>query len=123
MLLNHVCRAQFKQWLRTCTVHQYICDYFPIKLVKTTDLDPNKSYLLCNFPHGILSTGVCVAFGTDVAGCRELFPGTESRIVILDQHFKTPLFREYCRVSCTYHSEIIQSSWKQLFMHMYTIIT
>ncbi|CAD1470029.1 unnamed protein product [Heterotrigona itama] len=94
-------RAQFKQWLRSSAIHQYICNYFPVKLVKTTDLDPNKLYLLCSFPHGILCTGVSVAFGTDAAGYKELFPSIDSSIVILDQHFKTPFFREYCRVNCT----------------------
>ncbi|KAK9302952.1 hypothetical protein QLX08_005218 [Tetragonisca angustula] len=93
-------RAQFKQWLRTSAMSRYVCSYFPIKLVKTSDLDPNKLYLFCNFPHGILSTGVCVAFGTDAAGYRELFPGIEIRIVILDRHYQTPIFREYCRITC-----------------------
>ncbi|KAK1134839.1 hypothetical protein K0M31_007608 [Melipona bicolor] len=94
-------RAQLREWFRTCIVHRYLCNYFPIKLVKTTDLDPNKLYLLCSFPHGVLCTGICGAFGTDVAGYRELFPHIECRIVILDRHFNTPIFREYCRITCS----------------------
>ncbi|XP_043580131.1 diacylglycerol O-acyltransferase 2-like protein 6 [Bombus pyrosoma] len=76
------------------------CNYFPIKLVKTTDLDPNKLYLFCGFLHGTLSSGVYGAFATDIIGCREHFPGLEFRVVILDQFYKSPLYREYWRSNC-----------------------
>ncbi|XP_003703046.1 2-acylglycerol O-acyltransferase 2-A [Megachile rotundata] len=86
---------RWTRWLRNCTWFQYYCDYFPVTLVKTTDLDPTKNYLFCCVPHGILSTGVFGAFGTDILGCKETFPGLDVRIVVLDQHFKIPLFRDY----------------------------
>ncbi|XP_043528821.1 2-acylglycerol O-acyltransferase 2-A-like [Frieseomelitta varia] len=92
-------RARIRQWLRTCTFKRFICNYFPIKLVKTTDLDPNKSYLFCNFPHGITCTGIWFAFGTDIIGYHQLFPGIEIRIIILNRHWTTPIFREYIRVT------------------------
>ncbi|KAK9302953.1 hypothetical protein QLX08_005219 [Tetragonisca angustula] len=92
-------RAKLKQWFRTCALNRYYCRYFPIKLVKTTDLDPNKLYLFCNFPHGIFASGVYGAFGTDAAGYSELFPGIDITIVILDKHFRTPFMRDYCRIS------------------------
>ncbi|XP_003395134.2 2-acylglycerol O-acyltransferase 1-like [Bombus terrestris] len=93
-------RRKLQQWIRSCAWNRYFCNYFPIKLVKTTDLDPNKSYLFCSFPHGVLSSGVYGAFATDIIGCSELFPGLEFRVVILEQLFKSPLFREYCRANC-----------------------
>ncbi|XP_043579954.1 2-acylglycerol O-acyltransferase 1-like [Bombus pyrosoma] len=93
-------RRKFLQWIRSCAWNRYFCNYFPIKLVKTTDLDPNKLYLFCNFPHGTIPSGVYGAFGTDIIGRRELFPGLEFRVVILDQFFRSPLFREYCRINC-----------------------
>lgn len=74
---------------------RYFCKFFPLKLVKTADLDPNKMYLFVSVPHGILSTGIMGAFGTDILGCRQLFPGLDVRPIILDQHFKVPFFREY----------------------------
>lgn len=86
---------RWTRWLRNCTWFQYYCDYFPITLVKTTDLDPTKNYLFCSAPHGILSTGVFGAFGTDILGCKETFPGLDVRVVVLDQHFKIPVFRDY----------------------------
>lgn len=97
-------RRKVLNWMRNCVWQRYFCSYFPIKLVKTTDLDPSKLYLFCNFPHGILSSGVYGAFATDAVGCKELFPGIEIKIVILDQHFKAPLFREYCRINCVVSS-------------------
>lgn len=74
---------------------RYYCNYFPLKLVKTVDLDPKKSYLFVCVPHGILSMGIMGSFGTDALGCKELFPGLEIRPITLDQHFKVPIFREY----------------------------
>ncbi|XP_076628693.1 2-acylglycerol O-acyltransferase 1 [Colletes latitarsis] len=92
------------RWLRNCAWLHYFCNYFPVRLVKTVDLDPSRSYLFCSFPHGILSTGVFGSFGSDVLGCREMFPGLDIRVVILDQHFRIPLFREYAYLSGTVSS-------------------
>ncbi|XP_017888720.1 2-acylglycerol O-acyltransferase 1-like isoform X2 [Ceratina calcarata] len=83
------------KWLRNSAWMRNYCDYFPLKLVKTTDLDPTRNYLFCSVPHGIMSSGICGAFSSDFLGCKQLFPGLEIRVVILDQHFKVPFFREY----------------------------
>ncbi|XP_076643263.1 2-acylglycerol O-acyltransferase 2-A [Halictus rubicundus] len=88
-------RHRWTTWFRNCTWTKYVCNYFPIKLVKTVDLDPTKNYLFCSFPHGILSTGIFGAFGSDNLGCKKLFPGLEFRVVVLDQHFRIPFFRDY----------------------------
>ncbi|OAD56202.1 2-acylglycerol O-acyltransferase 1 [Eufriesea mexicana] len=87
--------VRLTRWMRNTAWFHYFCNYFPLKLVKTTDLDPNRLYLFCSFPHGILSMGVFGAFSTDVLGCKKLFPGLDFRVVVLDQHFRIPLFREY----------------------------
>ncbi|XP_054003503.1 2-acylglycerol O-acyltransferase 2-A-like [Hylaeus anthracinus] len=92
-------REWYTRWLRKCTWLRYFCNYFPIKLEKTVDLDPNKSYLFCSFPHGILAIGTFGAFGTDCLGCKEMFPGLDFRVIILDQHFRIPLFREYASMN------------------------
>lgn len=80
--------------MRNNVVWRYFCNYFPLKLVKTVDLDPTKSYLFISVPHGILSVGVIGSFATDAIGCRKLYPGLDIRLITLDQHFKIPLFRE-----------------------------
>jgi len=71
-----------------------LCDYFPLKLVKTVDLDPNDSYIFVCVPHGVLSVGVN-AFTTEALKCKEIFPGLDIRSITLDQHFKIPIIREY----------------------------
>lgn len=86
---------RWTKWMRTCGWMRHLCNYFPIKLVKTADLDPNKCYLFCNFPHGILSTGAFGAFGSDMLGCKKLFPGLQFRPIALQQHFQVPFLREY----------------------------
>lgn len=77
---------------------RYFCNYFPIKLVKTVDLDPKKSYLFTVVPHGIISMGIFGSFATDELDCKKLFPGLEMHVITLDQHFKIPLFREYAYI-------------------------
>ncbi|XP_011137301.1 2-acylglycerol O-acyltransferase 1 [Harpegnathos saltator] len=74
---------------------RYFCNYFPIKLVKTVDLDPAKSYIFVCIPHGILSIGLTGALGVEALDCRKQFPGLEMHAIILDQHFKVPFYREY----------------------------
>ncbi|KAL7302994.1 hypothetical protein TKK_0004219 [Trichogramma kaykai] len=58
-------------WFKNLIWWRYFCNYFPIKLIKTADLDPSRNYLLCSFPHGILATGVTGALGTNVPIFRE----------------------------------------------------
>lgn len=94
------------KWLRNCSWLRNYCNYFPLKLVKTTDLDPTRNYLFCSVPHGILSTGIYGAFATDFLSCRQLFPGLDIRIVVLDQHFKIPFFRDYAYMSSAVSSNL-----------------
>ena len=54
-------------WLRSWTFWNNACDYFPLHLVKTAELDPNRSYVLGYHPHGIISVGAMGAFATDGA--------------------------------------------------------
>ncbi|XP_014207549.1 2-acylglycerol O-acyltransferase 1 [Copidosoma floridanum] len=82
-------------WFRNLAWWRYFCAYFPIRIVKTVDLDPKRNYLFCSFPHGLLCSGATGAFGTNGADCPKIFPGLDFRILTLEQHFKPPLYREY----------------------------
>ncbi|EEB16858.1 Diacylglycerol O-acyltransferase, putative [Pediculus humanus corporis] len=84
------------EWVRRWKIWKYHNDYFPVTLHKTADLPPDKNYLICGFPHGILSTGSFSAFGTHYGGFEKLFPGLTCNIMTLEQHFSFPIFREYC---------------------------
>ncbi|XP_008426465.1 2-acylglycerol O-acyltransferase 2 [Poecilia reticulata] len=73
----------------------YMRDYFPIKLVKTADLDPRHNYILGFHPHGVLVAGAFTNFCTDATGFPQLFPGLTSYLLMLPLWFRAPFFRDY----------------------------
>ncbi len=44
-------------------------------LVKTADLDPDKSYLFGFHPHGVISISAFCTFATEALGFSRTFPG------------------------------------------------
>ena len=44
-------------------------------MVKTSELSPEKSYILCSHPHGVLCAGAFCTFATDAVDFKENFPG------------------------------------------------
>ncbi|KAJ6620841.1 2-acylglycerol O-acyltransferase 3, partial [Pseudolycoriella hygida] len=40
------------QWVRNWALWKWLINYFPVDLVKTTELPPDRNYLVCIFPHG-----------------------------------------------------------------------
>lgn len=109
-------RAFMRDSIRTRKWWSYACDFFPITLVKTADLDPDKSYIMGYHPHGIISVGAMMSFATESVktvslvstendthqdgkrnerGFSSLFPGIERRLITLPQNFTTPFLREY----------------------------
>jgi len=81
-------------FIRKLSVWNYYRDYFPIKLVKTADLDPSRNYLLGYHPHGILCSGAFSCFHTDSHDLEHVFPGLDFHILTLELNFKFPLGRE-----------------------------
>ncbi|XP_051256734.1 2-acylglycerol O-acyltransferase 3b [Dicentrarchus labrax] len=82
-------------FVRNWRVWEHLRDFFPIKLVKTAELNPNKNYILGCHPHGIMSAGAFACFSTESCGFTEVFPGVRSSLAILGGLFRIPLFREY----------------------------
>ncbi|XP_015726817.1 2-acylglycerol O-acyltransferase 1 [Coturnix japonica] len=82
------------QWVKNWTVWNYFREYFPIQLIKTSDLDPKHNYLLGFHPHGVLVAG---AFGNFCTGpsFKNLFPGLTPYLHIMPIWFGCPFFREY----------------------------
>jgi len=68
-------RDLFRNFARRLAIFRYIRDYYPITLVKTSELDPQKNYILGYHPHGLFTEGVSMAFGTEACGFSEKFPG------------------------------------------------
>merc|ERR1712180_501884 len=90
------------EWCRNWPLWRHFCNFFPIKIVKTAELDPKQNYLLCSHPHGILCTGAVGAFGTEGADFQEIFPGITPKVLTLSVQFWFPLHRElaYCLGGC-----------------------
>ncbi|VVC95730.1 unnamed protein product [Leptidea sinapis] len=82
------------EWVRNWKWWSYYRDYFPIKLVKTTELDPSKNYLFACFPHGVVCSGAFGAFGTNALDFYKVFPGLSCHMITLAGHFMVPLFRD-----------------------------
>lgn len=75
-------------------VYELCRDYFPIKLVKTADIDPSKNYIFGVHPHGVLSNGIICNFASDATGFDRLFPGIRRSILTLKENFFFPIHRE-----------------------------
>ncbi|XP_037712931.1 2-acylglycerol O-acyltransferase 2-A-like [Drosophila subpulchrella] len=84
------------RWLFYRTIRRYR-NYFPVELVKTAELPPNKNYIVASFPHGIIGTGICINMSLDIENWLELFPQVRPKIATLDHHFKTPFLRDILR--------------------------
>ncbi|KAG9338992.1 hypothetical protein JZ751_024390 [Albula glossodonta] len=83
------------EWVRKWTVWKHFRDYFPVKLVKTAELDPSKNYILGSHPHGIMCAGAFSCFSTESCGFAQAFPGMRSCLAILAGLFRMPLYRDY----------------------------
>ncbi|XP_063807310.1 2-acylglycerol O-acyltransferase 2 isoform X2 [Pseudophryne corroboree] len=81
--------------LQRSVVWRYLRDYFPIKLVKTADLDPRENYILGFHPHGVLIAGGFTNFCTEATGFSDLFPGITQHFLMLPLWFRVPFFRDY----------------------------
>eukprot|EP00076_Gallus_gallus_P045820 XP_025011358.1 2-acylglycerol O-acyltransferase 2-like isoform X1 [Gallus gallus] len=83
------------EWVRKWTVWRYFRDYFPISLVRTARLDPQRNYLFAFHPHGVLAAGAFANFCTEATGFGVLFPGLRPHLLTLPCWFRLPLWREY----------------------------
>ncbi|KAM6907776.1 2-acylglycerol O-acyltransferase 3b [Xenentodon cancila] len=81
--------------VRKWRVWEHFRDFFPVKLVKTVELDPNKNYILGSHPHGIMCVGAFACFSTESCSFKETFPGMRPTLAILAGLFRIPLFRDY----------------------------
>ncbi|XP_018568259.1 2-acylglycerol O-acyltransferase 2-like [Anoplophora glabripennis] len=84
------------KWVRSWRWWKYARDYFPLRFERLpwVELDPEKNYLFCCFPHGMLSTGAFNAFGSEWGGYKHYFPHHAPHVVTLSQHYIMPFFRE-----------------------------
>jgi len=84
-------RNKMRNWI----FWKYFVRYFPIRLVKTANLDAKKNYVIGSHPHGICSAGAFGAFGTEGAGFGNKYPGISPYLHTLDMNCLGPLHREW----------------------------
>ncbi|XP_027014433.1 diacylglycerol O-acyltransferase 2 [Tachysurus fulvidraco] len=82
-------------WVRNWTVWKYFKDYFPIRLIKTHNLPPNRNYIFGYHPHGIFCFGAFCNFSTEATGFSKKFPGIKPSLATLAGNFRLPLLRDY----------------------------
>lgn len=82
------------EWIRRWRIWDYYREYFPVRLIKTAPLDPDKNYIFGVHPHGILCFGAFLNFSTDATGFSQLFPGIKPFLLTLEGQFIMPLHRE-----------------------------
>ncbi|EPX71782.1 diacylglycerol O-acyltransferase Dga1 [Schizosaccharomyces octosporus yFS286] len=82
-------------WLKRAAPYHWFCHYFPIRLHKTANLDPQKNYIFGYHPHGILSLGAFGGFATEGAEFSKLFPGINASVLTLNSNFYVPVYRDY----------------------------
>ena len=81
------------QLCRRFWLWKYFCNYFPMELVKTKDLDPEKNYIMGYHPHGIIGCGCIGNFGSEATGFSKKFPGITPYPLTLQANFKLPFLR------------------------------
>jgi 2-acylglycerol O-acyltransferase 2 len=86
--------SRFLPWTRRLPFWNTLADYFPVRLHKTCDLDPDGNYLFGYHPHGIIGVGALITFATNATGFDRAFPGLDLRLLTLAVNFYFPFTRE-----------------------------
>nr|CAD2160303.1 unnamed protein product [Meloidogyne enterolobii] len=81
-------------WYKNSSIWNHFAAYFPIKLVKTTDLPADRNYIMGCHPHGLFSIGAFTHLCTSSTGFSEKFPGLKPNLLTLNGQFWFPFRRE-----------------------------
>jgi len=84
-----------RRFFREASMWKYYVKYFPIRLIKTTDLDPGKNYIFGSHPHGVLSSGVFGTMATEGTNISQVYPGLKFYAHTLAINFWLPFNREW----------------------------
>lgn len=83
-------------WMRSHWVWKHWAEYFPASLIKANpdaDFAGDRPVMMGYHPHGILSFGAFLNYGTDVTGWAEKFPKLTARLVTLNMNMRFPILR------------------------------
>uniref|UniRef100_A0A667HNN9 Acyltransferase n=1 Tax=Lynx canadensis TaxID=61383 RepID=A0A667HNN9_LYNCA len=82
-------------FVKTWSMWKELRDYFPVKLVKTAELPPDRNYVIGGHPHGIMSAGIFTNFNTEMNDFSKHFPGIRLTLAGLSFIFYFPIYRDY----------------------------
>ncbi|CAG7717878.1 unnamed protein product [Allacma fusca] len=82
-------------WVRKWKIWRRYTNYFPVKMIKTVDLDPTKNYLFGSHPHGVLCSGAFACFETEGTNFSKVYPGITPHLLTFEAHLAFPIYREY----------------------------
>ncbi|GAB6024246.1 Diacylglycerol O-acyltransferase 2 [Chamberlinius hualienensis] len=71
-----------------------VVKFWPMRLIKTSDLDPNKNYVCGCHPHGVIPMGSFTNVATDINDFSLKFPGIKSTVIAFDLLFYLPIVRD-----------------------------
>ena len=99
VLINAICCSSYSysprwKWLRNLIAWKYCRDYFPARLVKTADLDPNRNYICGSHPHGLVCFGASLLANTPYLDTANAFPNIFFRLLTLREFYFLPGMRE-----------------------------
>ncbi|KAI3639135.1 hypothetical protein MIR68_002665 [Amoeboaphelidium protococcarum] len=86
-------------WVRKSKFWLQMRNYFPCRLVKEADLDPERNYIFGYHPHGIIATGLWINFCTEANNVSKVFPGIKIHALTLNANFRFPIWREFLLAS------------------------
>lgn len=87
-------RDLLRNFTRRLSVFKYMSNYFPITLVKTSELDPQKNYIFGYHPHGMFTEGASLALNTEACGFSEKFPGIIPHVSVHSSLLMAWLYRD-----------------------------
>ncbi|XP_045629773.1 2-acylglycerol O-acyltransferase 3 [Ursus americanus] len=83
------------EWIKKFFMWKYARDYFPIKMVKTAELPPDRNYVVGAHPHGIMAFGTFINFCANVDGFFKKFPRIRASLAGQAILFYLPVSRDY----------------------------
>jgi len=89
---------QTSKWLRRNEIFKQFAAYFPASLIKAdpqADFGGSRPVMMGYHPHGILSFGALLNYGTDATGWHEKFPNLTPHLATLSMNFRFPIMREF----------------------------
>lgn len=85
------------RWSDRCRqlyIWKRFANYFPLQLIKTEELDPNKNYIFAYHPHGAFALSAFGNFATDATNFSTLFPQIRPHLMLLRLQFLFPFTRD-----------------------------